>query len=72
MGDPFYRIGQAVGEIVQRINAPRVAGSVMTGVPNAVEHRIPHQHVLRRHVDLGPKHVLPILELSGPHSPEEI
>jgi hypothetical protein len=37
-----------------------------------VEERIAHLHVRRRHVDPGPEHVRPVLELAGPHALEEI
>ncbi|MNV78543.1 hypothetical protein D3C71_1720390 [compost metagenome] len=42
MGDPFQRIGNAVGEIVHRVDAPFVAGLVVFRELDAVQHRIAH------------------------------
>lgn len=53
MGDPFQRIGNAVGEIVHRVDAPFVAGLVVFGELDAVQHRIAHHDKRRSHIDLG-------------------
>ncbi|MNT06756.1 hypothetical protein D3C72_1414370 [compost metagenome] len=44
MGDPFQRIGNAVGEIVHRVDAPLVAGLVVFSKFDAVQHRIAHHN----------------------------
>ena len=59
-------------EVVHRIDAPGVAGAVMVRAPDAVEHRIAHVDVRRRHVDLGAQHVRAVLELAGAHAREEV
>ena len=53
MGDVFQRIGDAVGKVVHRIDAPLFAGLVMLGELNAVEHRIAHHDKAGRHIDFG-------------------
>ncbi len=72
MGDPLEGVGQAVGEIVHRVDAPRVPGAVMGGVEDAVDHRVAQVHVRRGHVDLGPQHPAAVRELAGAHAPEQI
>ena len=44
----------------------------MLRVPDPVEHRIAHQHVGMRHVDLRPQHLSPVGEFAGPHAPEQV
>ena len=45
---------------------------IMVGMADAVEDRIAHEHVVRRHVDACPKHVFAVSELSGAHASEEV
>ena len=45
---------------------------VMLGMQNAVHDRIAQQHVRMRHVDLSPKHFLPVAELARAHPLEQI
>ena len=72
MGHALDRVRQRVGVVVHRVDAPRIAGPVMVGVPDAVQHRVAHRDVGRRHVDLRPQDVRAIRELAGPHPAEEI
>ncbi|CAH0326401.1 hypothetical protein SRABI106_04641 [Rahnella aquatilis] len=51
MGDPFQRIGNAVGEIVHRIDAPFFTGLVMFCEFNTVQNRITHDKEWRGHID---------------------
>src|SRR4051812_49089338 len=51
--DALNRIGLAVGEVVRRIDAPRITRSRMSGVDDAVEDGVAHVDVRRRHIDLG-------------------
>ena len=44
----------------------------MMGTPDAVEDRVPHVDVRRRHVDLRPQHEGAIGKLAGPHAAEEV
>ena len=70
--DALERIADAVGEVVHRVDAPVVAGPVMGGVADAVENRVAHVHVRRRHVDPGPQDVLAVRELAQAHAAEEV
>jgi hypothetical protein len=72
VGDAFDGVRQGVGEVVERVEAPGVAGGLVAGVANAVERRIPHLHVGRGHVDLGPQRIFAVGELAGLHPSEEI
>ena len=66
------RVALPVGPVVGRIDLPGVAGAVVVLVTDAVHHRIAQLHVLVLHVDLGAQHVRPLLELAGPHAPEQV
>ena len=66
------RVGRRVREVVHRVDAPVVARPVVMRAPDAIENRIAHVDVRRRHVDLGAKHVCAILELAGAHPREQI
>jgi len=72
MGDAFQRVGDAVGVVVHRIDAPLVAGADVVRALDAVEHRIAHIDVGRRHVDLGAQHHGAVGELAGFHAREQI
>ena len=60
VGHALDRIRQSVGEIVQRVDAPVVAGIVMGDVADAVQHRVAQVDVGRGHVDLGAQHVFAV------------
>jgi hypothetical protein len=72
MRDAFERIRDAVRVVVHRIHAPCVAGAIVVRVADAVDHRVAHVHVRRRHVDLRAQHVLAVLELAGLHPAEQV
>ena len=72
MRDALDRIRQRVREVVHRVDAPRVAGAVMLGVADAIEHRIAHVMFGERHVDLRAQHVGAVGELAGAHAAEQI
>ena len=61
-----------MGVVVGRIDRPRVAGAMVRDAPHAVEHRVAHVDVRRRHVDLGAQHQRPVLELAGAHPREQV
>ena len=50
--DALERVLEAVREVVERVDAPRVAGAVVMRVLDAEDRRVAHLHVGRRHVDL--------------------
>ena len=70
MSDVLERVLEAVCIVVQRVDAPVVALPVVVLMPDAVEHRVPHQHVRSGHVDLAPQHVRTVLELPSAHAAE--
>ena len=49
-----------------------VAGAVVRRVPDPVQHRIAHVHVLRLEVDLAAQHVRALGELAGAHALEQV
>ncbi len=69
---PSIRVRQRVRVVVHRIDAPRVAGAVVVGVADAVQHRIAQVDVGRGHVDLGAQHVGAVGELAGAHAAEQV
>ena len=72
VGDALDRVGLAVGEVVGRIDAPRVARPRMLGVQDAVQHRVAQVDVGRGHVDPRPQHARAVGELAGAHAREEV
>ena len=70
--DVLDRIRRRMREVVHRIDAPGIAGPVVMGPPDAVEDRIAHDDVGRRHVDPGPEHMRTVLELAGAHAREQV
>ena len=54
VGDALDGVRLAMGEVVQRIDAPLVAGPRVGGVQDPVEHRVAQVDVRRGHVDLRP------------------
>ena len=63
---------ERMGEVIHRIDAPRLAGIVMFGVQDPIDHRIAHVEVGRGHVDFGAQHAIAFLELTGAHAAEEV
>src|SRR5438128_119246 len=61
-----------MSEIVQWIDAPLVAGMMMFGVADAIEHRIAQPDVWRGHVDFRAERPCAIGELAVFHSRKEI
>ena len=71
MGDMLYGIALAVGEVVHRVDAPLVAGTVMMGVLDTVEYRVTEHHIGMRHIYLRAEHLLAVGIFAGLHFPEE-
>jgi hypothetical protein len=75
MGDVFQRVRDRMRVVVHRVDAPGVAGAVMVRVADAVDGRVAHVHVRRRHrivADLGAQDVLAVLVLAGLHVAEHL
>ena len=72
VGDLLEGVRQRMGEVVHRVDRPLVAGAVVVGVADAVEQRVAHLHVGRRHVDLRAQHVGTVGELAGSHAAQQV
>ena len=72
MCNSFECIGQAMGEVVHRIDVPLVAGILMTDVPDPIQRRITHVHIVRPHVDPGAQDVLAVGKLTVAHASKQI
>ncbi|VTR69198.1 conserved hypothetical protein [Desulfosarcina cetonica] len=72
VGDALQAVRQAMGEIIHGVNAPDVAGAVVTGLADAVEGRVAHDQIRVGHVDLGAQDVGAVVEFAGAHALEEI
>ena len=72
MRDSLDGVGQAVREIVHGIDAPRVAGTVMMRMADAVQRGIAHDDVGGGHVDLGAQDMRAVGKFPGLHAAEKI
>ena len=72
VGDALDCVRLAVGEVVQRIDAPLVAGPRVGCVQDPVEHRVAHVDVGRGHVDLCPEHFGAVRKLPRAHALEQV
>ena len=70
--DALDVIAQPVRVVVHRVDAPAVAGVVVRGVADAVEHRVAQPHVGSAHVDAGPQRARTVGELAGAHALEQV
>ena len=70
MGHALEVIAQAMREIIQRVNAPRIPRVVMRRMADAVQHRVPHPDIRRPHVDPRPQRPRAVREFSRPHPRE--
>jgi hypothetical protein len=67
VGDALEVVAQAVGVVVERVDAPLVAGVVVRDVADAVEQGVAQPHVGRGHVDLAAQRAGAVGELAGLH-----
>ena len=65
-------VALAVGPVVERVDAPSVAGAVMGGVHDAVQDWIAQVDVGRGHVDFGTQHAAAIGERAGLHKLKKV
>ena len=72
VGDAFNPVREAVGKIVERVDAPVLARAVMLGVADAVDRRIAELHVGVGHVDPRADDVGAVGELAFAHPLQEI
>ena len=72
MRDAFECVRLAVGVVVARVDAPRLARARVLDVQDAVEHGIAQVDIAVPHVDLGAQHTGAIWEVTSSHAPEEV
>ena len=72
VGDVFDRVADGMGEVVHRIDAPLVAGAVMSHMLDAVDDRVAHIPVAGGEVDFGAQGVPAVLKFACPHSAEKV
>jgi hypothetical protein len=72
VGDALDGVRLAVGEVVQRVDAPLVAGPRVGRVQDPVEHRVAQVDVWRGHVDPCPEHPGAVRELARAHALEQV
>ena len=64
-------VALAMGVVIHRIDAPLVTGTVVGGMLDAVQQRIPEHHIRMSHINLGPQHLFAIGILTRLHFPEK-
>jgi hypothetical protein len=69
---PLEVVAEAVGVVVERVDAPLVAGVVVGDVADAVEERVAQPDVGRGHVDPGAEGAGAVGELACAHALEEV
>ncbi len=72
VGDALDGVALAVGEVVERVDAPRVAGAVMVACLMRYSNGSRIFMFVRDHVDLRAQHVGAVGELAGAHAREEV
>ena len=73
VGDALQGVGDGVGVVVGRVQAPGAAGLVVDhAVADAVEHRVAQIDVGRGHVDAGAQAAGAVRELAGAHAREQV
>ena len=70
--DPFDGIRERMCKVIERINAPGIPRSMMGRMQHTINDRISHDHIRRSHIDLGAKHLFPILVLAFLHLLEKL
>ena len=72
MRDALNGVRQRMREVVHRVDAPLIARAVMLGMCDAVDDRVAHDEIRRRHVDLRTQHLLAVGKLPRLHAREEV
>ncbi len=72
VSNPLHGVGNRMGEVVHRVDAPLVAGLVVVSVANPVEDRVPHVDIRGRHVDFGTQYQFAVLVFAVAHVPEQL
>ncbi len=61
-----------MSKVIGRIDAPRITSLVMGDLTNAVDDRVAHIHVRRRHVDLSAQNFRTRIELTPFHTSKQV
>ena len=72
VSNTLHGIGNRVGEVIHRVDAPLVTGLVMVCVADTVKNRIPQVDIGRGHINLGPQHQLTVLVFAITHITEQL
>ena len=72
VGDALEVVAQAVGVVVQGVDAPGAAGLMVLHVPDPVEEGVAQPEVRRGHVDLRPQGPRPVGKFPRLHPLEEV
>ena len=72
IGDALQRVLNGMCKVIQRINAPLVALTVMRHVQDAVNGGVAHVHIGGRHVDLGAQCAGAVRKFSVFHALEQV
>ena len=67
----LFCVRERVRKIIHRVNAPLIAGAVMMCFKYAVNYRVAHIEVWRRHIDFSAKHHFAFVNFTGSHLPEQ-
>ena len=65
-------VALTVRPVVRRVNTPRVASTMMMQTPDSVHDWITQLTVRVRHINFGAKHLLAVVEFTGPHASEQV
>src|SRR6476660_1118763 len=65
-------IALAMRKVVHWIDAPRIAGAVVVGMLNAVQHRVSHQHVGMCHIYFSAKGFAAVRKLARLHTAKQV
>ena len=72
VGDAFDGVGNAVGVVVHRVDAPFVAGVVVVGAANAVDDGVAHVYIARGHVNFQTQGFAAVWERAVAHFIKQI
>ena len=65
-------VTNAVGKVVHGVDTPSIAGALVGRMANAINHRVTHVQVGRRHINLQPRHMATIRKFTGAHALKQI
>ena len=72
MGDMLHSVLNGVGEIIHGVDAPLVAGAVVSGVVYAVDNGVAHIEVAAGKVNFGAKRHFAVFKFARAHTGEKV